>query len=721
MKNILDISLPVQYLKHVGPKRAESFNKAGIFTVRDLLYYFPFRHLDRSNILTIGVAAELINSGFDGEITVMGEVVSTETVNARNKKFLKVIFKDKKGYFEGIWFNGIKYFTSFFEPGKTFIISAKPNFTRYGNIQFSHPDYDSLSSDESQDFFNTGKIIPVYSITKELRTSNLGEFSLRKILSYAVETFQDYIPETLPENIVKRFDLLSCKNAVSSMHFPDSAATLEKAKQRFKYEEFFYFEILVALRKFSVKNIKPGIAFTIKTGLIKSFLSSLPFELTQAQLRVLHEIRLDMEKPIPMNRLIQGDVGSGKTIVALIAMLIAVDNGKKAALMVPTEILADQHYKKISLMLAGFNIRCALILGGLNKNTKNESLREADIIIGTHALIQSDVTFEDLGLAVIDEQHRFGVDQRMALIGKGNAPDVLVMTATPIPRTLTMTLYGDLDISVIDEMPKNRKEIRTVVRSDNSLPEIYSFIKDKIAEGYQAYIVYPLVDESEKLELKAAETHYVELSEGVFADYTVGLLHGKMNWKDKEKVMLDFAAKKYDILISTTVIEVGIDIPDANIIVINDSFRFGLSQLHQLRGRVGRSSKQAYCILIADYKYYNRHNNRPDIKYMSSSEIERNKAAIRLASMVKFPGGFDLSEIDMKLRGPGNIFGTEQSGYPALKYGDITEDSDILVLAKNAAFEVIESDPELKSPSNLLIKQRLLSDYSGSLKYSGIA
>ncbi|MFO7526883.1 MAG: ATP-dependent DNA helicase RecG, partial [Ignavibacteriaceae bacterium] len=464
------------------------------------------------------------------------------------------------------------------------------------------------------------------------------------------------------------------------------------------------------------------------------FLKTLPFELTKAQLKVLSEIKNDMMSEKPMNRLLQGDVGSGKTIVSLIAMLIAVDNGYQAAIMAPTEILADQHAKNISAMMNKLyeinkerKIKISLLLGGQKKSVRDKNLesiefQEADIIVGTHALFEAKVRFNNLGLVVIDEQHRFGVRQRAQLQSKGKTPDVLVMSATPIPRTLSMTIYGDLDLSVIDEMPKNRMPVKTVLRGENKLPEIYKFIIDKRKEGYQSFLVYPLVEESEKLELKAATTLFEELSNSHLRELKLGLIHGRMSWQEKEEVMVRFLNKDFDALISTTVIEVGIDIPDANIILINDAQRFGLSQLHQLRGRVGRSEKQAYCILVAKDSLVSKTNQRElDLEYLPPAQIEKHKSTVRLQTMVKHKDGFKIAEMDLKLRGPGDIFGTIQSGFPELKYADIINDTQIIIDAKKKAFAIIEKDPRFILPENQIIKQNLLTHYSESLKYAAIA
>ena len=720
------LSTPVQYLKSIGPKRAESFSKIGINTVRDLLYYFPTKYLDRTTILNSLRINQLVINGFDGEVTVIAQVIDKEVIRYGKKQILKVKMMDSTGGFECVWFQGIQFFKNHFDKNEFYAVSGKPVLTRYGHLQFAHPDFDKLAEKESKDFMNTGKIIPFYRVAKELKSTNLGDISLRRIINFAVENYAANIEESLPGEIIKEHSLLPLRDAVMNLHFPSEKELLDKSIERFKFEEFFYLECLVASKKNRIKHLARGIPFHVHKKELKDFLDSLPFELTEAQLRVLQEIREDMETPRPMNRLLQGDVGSGKTIVALIAMIIAAQNDFQSALLVPTEILADQHYKKISQMLEKWGIKVSLLLGGQKKSERNRILEsisngESKIIVGTHALFEENVIFSKLGLIVIDEQHRFGVMQRGSLIQKGVTPDVLIMTATPIPRTLSMTLYGDLDVSVIDQMPKDRKPIKTYLRSEEKLPQVYEFIKEKIKEGYQSILVYPLVEESEKLDLKAAETHFEELRSTVFSDCRVDMIHGKMKWRDKEEVMNRFAAKDFDILVATTVVEVGIDIPDANIIVINDSFRFGLSQLHQLRGRVGRSSKQAYCLLITKNDFLSDSIiNNINLDYLSQAQIDRHKSFIRLNAMINYTSGFDLAEVDMKLRGPGDIFGIKQSGLPELKFADLVADTDLLLKAKQSAFKIIEEDPRLMKEEHHSIKKHLTENFSESLKLSFI-
>ncbi|MBK9098676.1 MAG: ATP-dependent DNA helicase RecG [bacterium] len=730
-KNTLDDS--VQYLKSVGPKRAEAFSKIGIKTIRDLLFYFPSRHLDRTTVLTAAKAYGYLMNGYDGELTVIGKVFDKEKKRFGKKEVLKVQFRDETGFFECIWFQGTKYFYSIFNEGDVFAISSKPDKSKYGALQFVHPDFDRISEEEKS-FLHTGKIIPFYRIPKELRSGNIGDLSLRRIISLAVENYVNMVEETLPAEIINQNKLINLQEAIRNYHFPETIEKLNTAQRRFKFEELFYLELLVALRKQNYHSKLTGNKMSIKTDLVKNFLTTLPFELTKAQLKVLGEIKNDLLSEKPMNRLLQGDVGSGKTIVSLIAMLIAIDNGFQAAIMAPTEILADQHAKNISNMMKQLferftekEIKVSLLLGGQKKSEREKrlqeiELQEADIIVGTHALFEEKVNYKNLGLVVIDEQHRFGVRQRAKLQSKGKTPEVLVMSATPIPRTISMTIYGDLDVSVIDEMPKNRKPIKTVLRGESKLPEIFKFIIDKKKEGYQTFIVYPLVEESDKLELKAAETYYEELSKTHLKNLKLGLIHGRMSWQEKEEKMLLFLKKEFDVLVSTTVIEVGIDIPDANIILINDAHRFGLSQLHQLRGRVGRSDKQAYCILVTkdEIVQYNI-QQQLELDYLSSAMIEKYRSAIRLQTMVKTNNGFEIAEIDLKLRGPGDIFSTKQSGFPDLKYADIIQDSELISLAKNIAFELINKDPSLDSTSNSVVRKNLIKHYSDNLQYAKIA
>ncbi len=724
----------VQYLKSIGPKRAEAFRKIEIETIRDLLFYFPFRHLDRTTTLSAAKAYGYLMNGYEGELTIIGKVDDVEKRVFHRKEILKVQLRDSSGYFECVWFQGVKYFADVFSVGDIFAVSGKAALSKYGNLQFTHPDFDRITEDESNSFLNTGKIIPFYRIPKELKSTNLGDLSLRRILSSTVEKYAEHLTENLSKDILHEHKLPGLIEAVKNFHFPENKDKLALSAKRFKFEEAFYLEILVALRKQNYKRKLEGYSFQIKTNLVHDFLKTLPFKLTNAQIRVLGEIKNDLMQSSPMNRLLQGDVGSGKTIVALIAMLVAVDNGYQAALMVPTEILADQHAKNISKMMKKLfevhkarEIKVTSLIGGQKKSVRDKhlesiELQEADIIVGTHALFEEKVKFGNLGLVVIDEQHRFGVAQRGRMLAKGKTPHVLIMSATPIPRTLSMTVYGDLDNSIIDEMPKNRIPIKTILRGDGKLRDIYKFIREKKGEGYQSFVVYPLVEESEKLELKAAETYFNKLRNEFLSDLNVGLIHGRMSWQEKEEVMYMFLEKKHDVLVSTTVIEVGIDIPDANIILINDAHRFGLSQLHQLRGRVGRGTKQAYCILVTKDEFAAMNNKlKLETDYLSPAQLDKYKSSVRLQTMVKHIDGFKVAEIDLKLRGPGDIFGIKQSGFPELRHVDIIHDTEIILNAKKAAFGIIENDPHLALEENQIIKRNLLLHYKNNLKYASIA
>ena len=734
MSDFDKLNSSIQYIKTVGPKRASYFEKAGIRTIRDLLFCFPSKYLDRSNQLNSSEAFKYVTQGYDGEITIIGKVHSSERKSFNRHDILNVSFRDETGFFQAVWFQGAKFYENRFNSGDIFAVSGKPTISKYGDLQFAHPDFDLITTDESQNFYSTGKIIPFYRIPTELRQKNIGDLSFRKIVSFALDGYFQLLEETLPQSILTKYNLLSLQETVRRMHYPETLEEIDEARRRLKMEELLYIELIVALRKNNYKTKIKGTQKALSSKMVKDFITSLPFELTNAQKDSVNDIFKDMKNSEPMNRLLQGDVGSGKTIVALLSMLLAVDNGFQSVIMAPTEILADQHHKTISSLLEVYNtqhpekpVTLSLVIGGQTKSKRaveNERIKnsEANIIIGTHAVFEGTTLFDKLGLVVIDEQHRFGVIQRSQLINKGTAPDCLVMSATPIPRTLSMTVYGDLDISIINEMPKNRIPIKTHLRGESKAELIYKYIVEEAQKGVQSFIVFPLVEESEKLELKAAIKHYEELTETFLKDVKVGLLHGRMKWKEKEEVMLKFKEKEYDVLISTTVIEVGIDIPSANIMVINDAHHFGLSQLHQLRGRVGRGNKQAHCILVAPDEIAARSEKvSTKLEYLSPIMLEKFKASIRLQSMVQYLDGFKIAEMDMKLRGPGDIFGIQQSGFPDLKYADITADIELVAQAKTEAFEIIEKDSHLSSEENALLRKNLNDHYSQNLQYAKIA
>ncbi len=725
-QNGFSLSDPVTKLASVGSKRAEAFESLGIKSIRDLLFYFPHRHLNRLTDINSSQVKKYVANDYDGEVTLWGIVISKELISYSKKKVFKVAFKDSNGSFECVWFQSINFFKDKFNTGESYAISGKPTLTRYNHLQFAHPEFDKISQDETASYKSDGKILPVYSLPAALKKKNIGDIGLRNMMYEAVENYTSLLDESLPVNLVKANRLLPFPEAIRNMHFPENQEMLKQAIRRLKYDELFFFEVLIALKKSKIKKEIAGTVYRVDKNIINRFIESLPFELTDSQLEVLSEIRKDLESKHPLNRLVQGDVGSGKTMVALITMLIVVKNGYQAALMAPTEILANQHYITLTKLLNQFDVNVTLLTGGLSGSEKkqgNEDVKSnnADIVIGTHALIESGVEFSNLGLVVIDEQHRFGVAQRARLIDKTKFTDTLIMTATPIPRTLSMSFYGDLDVSVIDKPPANRKPVRTVLRGESSLDNIYKFIIEKAGEGYQSYIVFPLVEESEKIELKAAMTHYEELSKNQLKSLRVGLLHGKMKWNEKEERMKKFANREYDVLISTTVIEVGIDVPGANIILINDANRFGLSQLHQLRGRVGRGAEQAYCVLVTKDEYTILHKKMTfDFNYLSPKQIEKNKAILRLNAMVKFTSGFDLSEIDLKLRGPGDMFSTKQSGMPEFRFANLAEDTALLVKAREDAFSVVNDDHKLKSSENKSIRKKLTESYQKNMEYAGI-
>jgi ATP-dependent DNA helicase RecG len=540
-------------------------------------------------------------------------------------------------------------------------------------------------------------------------------------MKFAVDGYVDAIQETLPAALLQKLSLIPIQTALRSIHFPESQESLELARRRLKFDELFTMQLMLALRRSQVKIATGGISFDVKSKLARQLVDSLPFKLTHAQMRVIKEIAADMSSSKPMNRLLQGDVGSGKTIVALIAMLIAVENGYQAAFMAPTEILAEQHYLSLKSFLADLPVNARLLTGGQRARLREDVLEDvrrgsAQLIIGTHALIQESVEYARLGLAVIDEQHRFGVAQRVALVGKGKVdgelsprPDILVMTATPIPRTLSLTIYGDLDVSVIDEMPSNRKPVRTSVRFESERSSVYRFVGEQIGMGRQVYIIYPLIEESEKVDLKAATESYEMLKTTVFTGRNVGLIHGRMPTEEKDSVMSAFKKGELDILVSTTVIEVGIDIPNATVMIIEHAERFGLSQLHQLRGRVGRGSEQSYCLLIAPDWMRGPLSSTRASGDLYGNEDEKQKAVKRLSTMLETLDGFKIAEIDLEIRGPGDFFGTRQSGLPELQIANLITDKDLLSIARTEAFDLIERDPHLRLTEHLAVRDYLLA------------
>jgi len=681
----------VQYLKGIGPEKAKALNSVGIKTIEDLLYYIPRRYLDRSTILPINKLK------VGSTVTVIGRVEAFGIKRGRKPQF-QVILRDQSGFLRLIWFSKLKWVKDLFEENDLVVASGSVTF--YRGLQIVHPEFEIVSKSggegDDEELIHTGRIIPLYPSTAELKKFRLDSRGLRKVLKPLLDNLPHLVSETLPQRMISDSNLLSLPKALRNVHFPEDLQMTNLARSRLAFDELFYLELMLALRKRRIHR-EEGIAFLKPKNLVRSALKMLPFELTQAQKKVLREIASDMMSEHSMHRLLQGDVGSGKTIVALVAMLMAVESGYQAALMAPTEILAEQHHITIHQMLESLGIGTVLLTSSVVGTERETILQDiakgaAKVIIGTHALIQKKVDFFKLGLVVIDEQHRFGVMQRAKLKQKGISPDVLVMTATPIPRSLALTLYGDLDVSVIDSLPPGRKKIKTFLYSGNSKSEIYEFLEKELQKGHQVYIVYPLVEESEKADLKAATQSYEFLKKEIFPHRRLALLHGRIKSKERESIMQTFRDGDYDILVATTVVEVGVDVPNATIMVIEHAERFGLSQLHQLRGRIGRGEDQSFCLLLAN----------PPL----SEEAQK-----RLKAMSSTSDGFKISEIDLKLRGPGEFFGTRQHGLPELKIADIVTDAKLLYQARNWAFRVLEEDPNLTQKENLCIRSNFVRKY----------
>ena len=714
-----DLNSPVQYIKGIGPKRAEALALRGIRTVRDLLYYFPFGYIDLSKTETIANLKSIIDSG--KWVTIIGTVRAFDLIGRPPRQRFVVVLGDETGTIQLIFFRSINYFKKAFDVGE--IIAASGKVTSFNRRpQIVHPSIDRLSSsdedeDDLQGFLHTKGIVPKYGSSEQLKDVKLNVKGFRRIIKTVLDEYLDKVEEVLPSDIITRNKLLPISQALSSIHFPESLNILSEAQRRLKFDELFAMQLLLALRRKSIKVETAGIAFNVRSTLARQLVDSLPFKLTKAQLKVIKEIAEDMKSSKPMNRLLQGDVGSGKTIVALIAILIAIDNGYQAAFMAPTEILAEQHYNTVQSFVKGLPINIRLLIGGQKTKLREDVLEDirsgsANIVVGTHALIQEHVKFANLGFVVIDEQHRFGVTQRIALREKGingrpqtPQPDILVMTATPIPRTLSLTIYGDMDVSIINELPANRKSIITYLKIQSQMESVYQFIRQQVKEGRQVYIVYPLVEESEKLDLKAATESYERLRKEIFPDLRVGLLHGRMASNEKDQTMGLFKKGELDILVSTTVIEVGIDVPNASVMAIEHAERFGLSQLHQLRGRVGRGAEQSYSILIAPDWMGKLAKLTAALPMIDGGDEEKQKAVRRLKTMVDTTDGFKIAEIDLELRGPGDFFGTRQSGLPELQLANLLTDGDILSLARREAFHLIEEDPHLRQREHLLLKK----------------
>ena len=690
----------IKYLQGVGPQRAAMLDKElNIRSLHDLLYYIPYKYEDRSRLYYI--------HEIDGNmpyIQLKGEILSFETVGEGRQRRLVAHFSDGTGVVDLVWFQGIKYLMGRYKAHEPYIVFGKPTVFN-GRINIAHPDIDPAS----ELTLSAMGLQPYYNTTEKMKRGGLNSHAIEKLMKNAFALLQNPFKETLSEKVVREHHLMPLDEAMRNIHFPQNPELLRKAQYRLKFEELFYVQLNILRYAKDRQHKYRGLMFERVGEVFNTFYNqNLPFQLTGAQKRVIKEIRKDMGSGRQMNRLLQGDVGSGKTLVALMSMLIALDNGYQACIMAPTEILAAQHYETITRLLFGMNIRVELLMGSVKGKKREEILKglltgEVRILIGTHAVLEDTVNFSSLGMVVIDKQHRFGVAQRAKLWNKNvSPPHVLVMTATPIPRTLAMTLYGDLDVSVIDELPPGRKPIQTVHQFDNRRPSLYAGIRKQIAEGRQVYIVYPLIKESEKMDIKNLEDGYGYICEE-FPECKVSKVHGQMKPSEKDAEMQRFVNGETQIMVATTVIEVGVNVPNASVMVIENAERFGLSQLHQLRGRVGRGADQSYCILVTSYKL--------------SEETRK-----RLEIMVQTNDGFEIAEADLKLRGPGDLEGTQQSGVAFdLKIADIAKDGQLLQYVREVAGRIIDEDPTGVLPENEILWRQLQSLRKTNVNWAAIS
>lgn len=684
--NILET--PIEYLKGVGPNRGTLLKKElGIFKFKDLLNLYPNRYIDRTRYYKVN---ELIMT--NSEVQVIGKIVHIKTVEQKRGKRLVAVFTDGTAEMELVWFQGIKWIQESLQLNTPYVAFGKLN--QYGKtFTMPHPELDLL--EEHQQQIQRG-LQPIYPSTEKLGQRISNKSMIKLIQQLLIET-HTYFSEALPESLLKTLNLLPYQHALIQIHFPKNAELLAKAEFRLKFEELFYIQLQLLLKNINRKNKIKGHAFEKVGDYFTGFYEDhLPFPLTGAQKRVLKEIRNDMGRPVQMNRLLQGDVGSGKTIVAFMSCLIALDNDYQACIVAPTEILANQHFIGIQEYAQPLGLEVRLLTGSTKAAERRELHEKLEsgklhILIGTHALFEDKVKFKNLGLAIIDEQHRFGVEQRSKLWKKNTIPPhILVMTATPIPRTLAMSLYGDLDISIIDELPPGRKPIQTLHFFEGKRLRVWKFIKDEIQKGRQVYIVYPLIQESETLDYKNLMEGYEGISRDFpLPEYSVSIVHGQMTPAEKDTEMARFANGKTNIMVATTVIEVGVNVPNASVMIIESAERFGLSQLHQLRGRVGRGAEQSYCILMTGGKL-------------------SNDSKIRMETMCKTNDGFEISEVDLKLRGPGNIMGTQQSGVLALRIADLVKDQEILQIARHHAIQLLQDDPRLELEDHQKLKQTII-------------
>ncbi len=673
----------IRYLKGIGPKRAEAFAESGIKTILDLFYHFPRRYEDRTNLVTISKLKEGEAQTIKAQVLALGQHNSWRR---RSFSITQAEVGDETGRISCVWFNQ-PYLKGYLKPGKGLILYGKVE--RYGlKLQMSNPEFEFLSDEVEDDNLSAGRLVPVYRLP-----DGLSQRGFRKIMKTALDEYLPKLNDCLPYDIRSSNSLENLAKSLINIHFPGSFELQKKAYTRLAFEEFFIFQVPLILRKLRREN-KKGIAHKVDGPMVETFIAGLPFKLTLAQERVIQEIKSDMASLKPMQRLLQGDVGSGKTVVATIAAMMAIQGGYQVAFMVPTEILARQHYDKIKSQAKA--IKTGLLTASIDKKDKEKILREikggkVDLVIGTHALLEAGVIFKNLGLVVIDEQHKFGVGQRALLPRKGFNPDVLIMTATPIPRTLAITLYGDLDISIINELPPGRLAVKTILFDLAKRSEAYKIAREELRRGNQVYIIYPVIEESLALDISGAKKMYAELKANEFREFKLGLVHGRLKQEEQDRVMSAFKNKKLDILVSTTVLEVGIDIPSATCMIIEHAERFGLSQLHQLRGRVGRGSDASFCLLISDAK--------------------TEESAFRLGAMIKHSDGFRISEEDLKIRGPGEFFGREQHGLSELKIANPLTQMHLLKRAREEAVKLLSVDPRLESRQNQLLKESLLQKF----------
>ena len=685
LQNSNSLDTPIQFIKGVGPKRAKVLESLNIFTIKDLLYYFPRKYLDRTSLSTIGSISE------GDEVNLVGRVKSVNLRIMKKGNFVTANVADHTGSIRLMWFNAADYIHQSLKVGDLLTMHGKVAAYK-GSPQIVHPEYDKLNANEIS--LTTGFIIPVYPLTDDLKKSGLDNRNLRKIIYLALESV-DSIDDHFDKDLRKKFNIEDLDISLRNIHYPKNFESLEKSTHRLKYDEHFFLQLLLAMRKSKIKENKYD-SIKFKTKSYNKILKNLDFELTGSQQLSLREIVDDFISENPMNRMIQGDVGCGKTIVSILASSIVVDNDYQVGIMAPTDLLSKQLYKNFKSHFEAIGIKCSLLVGSLKPKDKDKVLKDielgkSNIIIGTHALFQKDVRFHNLGFVVIDEQHRFGVNQRQKLLSKSTNPNLMAMTATPIPRTLAITYNGDMDLSIIDELPKNRPDIHTSFIEKDNLSTAFNFIREKVESGGQTIIVYPLINESEKQDLSAAVESYEYLSNSIFPDLNVGLMHGQLEDENKNNEMQKFMEGDIDILVSTTVVEVGIDNPNVNVMLINNSERFGLSQLHQLRGRVGRGSLESYCLLCSD--------------------SESTKTKERLSIIVNSRNGFEIADEDLKLRGPGEFFGEKQSGFVKFKIADLITDGPIIRDARMNAFEIIKNDANLTHNNHINIKQKFDDEY----------